>query len=207
MAAKKTAQPAFMSQKIDILHPVFLQWFVKRFSGCQRIVVFDKDDTLISTVNGRRSCHKHLIKEVLFGLIRLKPKVVLVMYTTASIEDMQMDLQLFPDVFAAFDIIITADNYALPLLKSFCDKRLLRGDPLMLQLRRTSKPVSEVFAGYPVVLLDDFVGTNWVAAKQGMHGIKPYKFAQDNPENAKKMVQKLVKQVKQLSLDMKRGRV
>ncbi len=198
MAAKKTAQPAFMSQQIDILHPVFLQWFATKFAKCQKIVVFDKDDTLFSTVNGRRSCHQHLIKQVLFGLARLKPKVVLVMFTLDSVEDMQADLQLFPEVFAAFDIIITADNFTQPLLKSFCDKRVLKGDPFMLQLRRMSKPVQEIFAGYPVVLIDSYVGTNWVAAKQGLHGIKPYKFAQDNPENAKKMVQKLVKQIKRL---------
>lgn len=204
MATKKPAQPAFMSQKIDILHPVFLKWFAKRFPQCQRVVVFDKDDTLFSTVNGRRSCHKHLVKEVLFGLTRLKPKVVLVMYTVASIEDMQMDLQLFPEVFAAFDIIISADNYAQPLLKSFCDRRLLTGDPFLLHLRRMSKPVSEVFAGYPTVLIDNYVGTDWVAAKPGLHGIKPYTFAQDNPANAKKMVQKLVKQVKQLSAGRKK---
>lgn len=207
MAVKKTTQPAFMPQQIDLLHPVFLQWFAKKFPGCQKVVVFDKDGTLVSTINGRRSSHRHLIKEVVFGLARLKPKVVLVMYTLEALEDIQVDLQLFPEVFSAFDLIITADNFSQPLLKRFCDKQLLKGDPFMLQLRRMSKPVGEIFAGYPVVLLDDHVGTNWIAAKQGVHGIKPYKFARDNPANAKKMVQKLVKQVQQLSLDMKRGKV
>ncbi|MCJ8273519.1 MAG: hypothetical protein MJK04_29475, partial [Psychrosphaera sp.] len=48
----KTAEPAFMSQKIDVLHPVFLKWFAKRFPHCQKVVVFDKDDTLFSTIHG-----------------------------------------------------------------------------------------------------------------------------------------------------------
>ncbi|MCJ8270817.1 MAG: hypothetical protein MJK04_15605, partial [Psychrosphaera sp.] len=112
--------------------------------------------------------------------------------------------QLFPEVFAAFDIIITADNYDHPLLKSFCQKGMLKGNPFMLQLRRMSKPVAEIFAGYPVVLIDDYVGTDWIAAKPGVHGIKAYNFAQDKPVNAKMMVKKLVKQIKQQTLQMQR---
>lgn len=206
MAAKKSPPPTFMSQQIDILHPVFLQWFASQFPQCQKVVVFDLDDTLFATVNGRRSSYQHLINKVLFGLTRLKPKAVLVMYTVASIDDIQVDLQLFPKVFAAFDIIITADNYALPLLQSFCAKGVLKGDPLMLQLRRMSKPVAEIFAGYPVVLIDNYVGTNWVAARPGVHGIKPYKFALDTPDNAKLMAQKLVKQLKQVGQSMQKGK-
>ena len=197
MAGKKTAQPAYMSQKIDILHPVFLQWFGKKFPECQKVVIFDKDETLFTTVNGRRSCFAHLIKEVLFALTRLKPKVVLVMYTEAAIEDMQMDLQLFPEVFSAFDIIISADNYSQPLLKSLCNKGVLCGDPLMLQLLRMCKPVDKIFAGYPVVLIDDHVGTDWISVTSGKHGLKPYNYAQDNPANAKKLIHKMVKQLKQ----------
>lgn len=203
---KKPTEPAFLPQKVDLLHPVFLKWFAKRFPSCQKVVVFDKDDTLFSTINGRRSCHKHLINEVLFGLLRLKPKVVLVMYTTDSLENMQMDLQLFPEVFAAFDMIITADNYDHSLLKTFCKKRILTGHPFMLQLRRMSKPVAEVFAGYPVVLIDDYVGTDWIAAKPGVHGIKAYNFTQDKPVNAKMMVKKLVKQIKQQTLALQRNK-
>jgi hypothetical protein len=206
-ATTKPAEPAFMSQKVDLLHPVFLKWFAKRFPRCQKVVVFDKDDTLFSTINGRRSCHKHLINEVLFGLLRLKPKVVLVMYTTAALEDMQLDLQLFPEVFAAFDIIITADNYDHSLLKTFCKKRMLKGHPFMLQLRRMSKPVAEVFTGYPVVLIDDYVGTDWIAAKPGVHGIKAYTFSQDKPANAKMMVKKLVKQIKRQTLELQRKKL
>ncbi|MFT5164421.1 MAG: hypothetical protein ACI9FJ_003022 [Alteromonadaceae bacterium] len=197
MAIKETPQTAFMSQQIDLLHPVFLQWFGKKFPECQKVVIFDKNDTLISTVNGRRSCHQHLIKEVVMGLARLKPKVVLVMYTVTDIQEMQSDLNLFPKVFAPFDLIITADNYSHPLLKSFCDKGRLKGNPFLLQLRRMSKPVGEIFANYPVTLIDRYVGTDWIAAKQGVDGIKAYKFAHDNPRNAKKMVQKLVKQINQ----------
>lgn len=194
-----------MSQKIDILHPIFLQWFAKRFPQCQKVVVFDKNDTLFSTVHGRRSCHQHLVKQVLFGLRRLKPKAVLVMYSLETIEEMQMDLQLFPEVFAAFDIIISADNFSKPLLQAMCDKKQLTGHPFLLQLRRMSKPVDEIFAGYPTVLIDSYVGTDWIAAKQGINGIKPYQFNQDNPANAKKMVQKLVDQLKRLSLKKKRA--
>lgn len=197
MVRRKKFQPVFMPQNIDILHPVFSRWFAKNFPQCEKVVVFDKDETLFTTVNGRRSAHQHLVQQVLFGLQRLKPSVAVIMFTEDSIDDMQMDLQLFPEVFAAFDFIITADNYAQPLLKSFVDKGLLHGEPLMLQLRRMTKPVGEMFAPYPVVLIDDFVGTDWIAAKPGEHGIKPYPFAKDNPANAKLMVHKLVKQLKQ----------
>lgn len=186
-----------MPQNIDILHPVFKHWFAKNFAECEKIVVFDKDETLFTTVNGRRSCHKHLVQQVLFGLERLKPNVVVVMFTEDAIEDLQMDLQLFPEVFAAFDFIITADNFSFEVMNSFCERRLLQGNPLMLQLRRMTKPVDEMFAPYPVVLIDDYVGTDWIAVKAGVHGIKPYKFAQDNPANARLMVQKLVRQLKQ----------
>ena len=204
MAKAKKPQPNFMSQKLDILHPVFLKWFAKTYPHCEKIVVFDDDNTLFSTVNGRRTCHKHLITEVLFGLKRLKPKVVLVMYSTRFIDDMQMDIQLFSDVFASFDFIITADNYAEPLLNSFVAKGQLKGQPMLLQLLRMSKPVDEVFAGYPVILIDDEVDTNWIAVEPDKHGLKPYEFKFDKPVNAKKMVQKLVRQMKNLP---KQGRV
>jgi len=195
----KNKRPVFMSQKIDLLHPVFLKWFNKSFPQCQKVVVFDDDNTLFSTINGRRSCHKHLISDVLFALKRLQPKVVLVMYSTRFIEDMQMDIQLFSEVFGAFDFIITADNYAEPLLRSFCETQQLRGEPMLLQLLRMSKPVDEIFHGYPVILIDDEVDTNWIAVDVGKNGLKPYPYNKDKPVNAKKLVHKLVAQMKSIS--------
>lgn len=198
MAPKKQRNYPFMSQQLDILHPVFKRWFAKQFPKCNKVIVFDKDETLFTTINGRRSCFKHLIKLVLLGLVKLKPQVALVLYTESTIEDMQMDMQLFPEVFEVFDLIVTADNFDQETLQTFVNKGYLNGEPLMLQLRRMSKPVDEIFAHYPVLLIDDYVGTNWIAAKPGVNGIKPYKFHQDNPDNAKKMVQKLVAQIKSL---------
>lgn len=199
MTKQPRFEPNFMPKSIDILHPVFKHWFDKNFPECEKVVVFDKDETLFTTVNGRRSAHQHLITQVLFGLERLKPNIVVVMFTEDGIDDLQLDLQLFPEVFAAFDFIITADNYDQQLLRSFCDKGLLQGEPLFLQLRRMTKPVDEMFAPYPVVLIDDYVGTDWIAVRPGEHGIKPYRFAQDNPRNAKLMVKKLVTQLKQFT--------
>ena len=190
--------PAFMSNKIDILHPVFLKWFKHQFPQCKNVVVFDDENTLFATINGRRVCYKHLINEVLFGLKRLKPKVVTIMYSNRFIDDMHIDQQLFADVFNAFDLIISADNFSQPLLQQFCQQGALRGQPLLLQLRRLSKPVDEIFTGFPTVLIDDEVGSNWIAVKQGKNGIKMYKYQQDKPENAKLMVKRLVAQMNKL---------
>lgn len=195
MAQKPSTTHNFMSTKIDILHPVFGQWFTSRFPQCKNVVVIDDENTLFATINGRRVCYKHLINDVLIGLQRLKPKVVTVMYSNRLIEEMSIDRQLFPDVFNQFDLIITGDNFTQPLLKQFCQQKALRGQPFLLQLRRVSKPVSEIFADMPVVLIDDEVGSDWLAVKPGLHGIKTYNYKQDKPENSKLMLKKLVKQI------------
>ena len=195
MPPKPPATHNFMSTKIDILHPVFIKWFKSTFPQCKNVVVIDDENTLFATVNGRRVCYKHLINDVLVGLKRLKPKVVTVMYSNRMIEDMNIDRQLFPDVFSQFDLIISADNFTQPLLKSFCEQRALKGQPFLLQLRRVSKPVSEIFDDLPVVLIDDEVGSDWLAVKEGLHGIKTYTYKQDKPENSKLMLKKLVRQI------------
>lgn len=184
MAQKPSTTDNFMSTKIDILHPVFSQWFTSKFPQCKSVVVIDDENTLFATINGRRVCYQHLINDVLVGLQRLKPKVVTVMYSNRLIEQMNIDRQLFANVFSEFDLIISGDNFTQPLLKQFCQQKALRGNPFLLQLRRMSKPVSEIFTNLPVVLIDDEVGSDWLAVKPGLHGIKPTITNKTNPKTA-----------------------
>lgn len=197
MAEKKSKDGIhYMSTKIDILHPVFSQWFKQRFPDCQYVIVFDDENTLFATVNGRRVCFKYLVNDVLFGLVKLKPKVVTVMYTNRSRAELKVDQQLFPQIFSAFDLIITADNYTKELLASFCQQGVLQGSLLLLQLHRLSKPVDKIFTGYPVLLIDDEVDSNWITVQPDQHGLKPYKYPQDKAVNARRLIQKLVTQIK-----------
>lgn len=160
-----------MPKTVDVLIG-FSDWFGNHHPIVNEVVVFDKDDTLISSRKEGRVLHQHMVDQVLMPLVHKKPELALVLFTLSGDKALSKDIAQFPQVFKVFDLMITGDNLSSETIEELINFGKLDGDPLQLEAERILKPVDRMFAGYPVVLIDDWVDTIWSSVTSEVHGLQ-----------------------------------
>lgn len=166
-------------------------WLQVNFPKCRKVVVFDKDETLISSRKEGRVSHRFMIDDVLCKVKPAYPDAITVLYTVSSEHNLRRDLWTFPKLATLFDLFITGDNFSEDLIARFVTTGKLQGNPRDLEWERIYKPVSRIFHPAKAVLIDDCAGTVWSLAEIGKDGIKAYDLDADSPQTAAKMWQDL----------------
>jgi len=160
-----------------------MDWVNEQFPAKDQIMVFDKDDTLMSSRKEGRVLHQHLIDHVVRPINELN-NCITVLYTLSSEDNLRRDLHQFLALVELFDFFITGDNFTEDLMIEFVKQDKLSGDPRELEWERIYKPVSRIFSGLKAVLLDDCAGTVWSSVTVGVDGVKAYAIEDDNVDNA-----------------------
>jgi|GEM_PF-7036391 len=167
--------------EVDLFHN-FLPWFRQGFPCTEQVVVFGKNNTLLSWTPQGREKHEHLLDEVVYPLALRKPSYCLALISLSERELLERDVVLFPETFWLFDVILTLENlHQAPGANT----------PAPQEKERLLKSVEQIFNGYPVVLVDEWVGTVWCPVQPGLNGVKPYALHEDSPHTAREVLRQI----------------
>jgi len=175
---------------IDILEG-FLPWFKQGFRHTEKVVVFDAEGTLLSASTQSCVMHERMFEETVYPLALRKPSLCLVLFTLLDLKRLEAYAAQCSELFWLFDLIITGDHVSLQQMQRFCATGKIVGDPLLLERDRLRKPVARMFGGYPVVLVDDSVGSVWRRARPGFNGVKPRARHEDDGESGCKTLEEI----------------
>lgn len=160
------------------------KWLHDNFPVINKVIVFDKDETLISSTNAGRILHQHLIANVVLPAKQNIAAAITVLYTVSSKSCLLNDFSQFPFLAQLFDLVITGDNFTEELMQHFVKIGKLQGNPRTLEWERVYKPVTKIFHPARAVLIDDYAGTIWSLTTIGYDGIKAYPLEDDSMKNA-----------------------
>jgi len=162
-----------------------LETYVKEtFPGKNKIVIFDKDETMISPNKDWRHLHTHL-KEQVFDYFYKMDEVLVIIFTLSWDNSSMKDFTAFPDLLCKVDLIITGDNVGYERMNVMLDSWFFKDwNPTEMEKERIHKPIQKMFPNMTAVLLDDQVWGIWNTAIKWTNAVKAYDLESDSREKA-----------------------